>query len=259
MGSGDRQFEEGTSSFPPRKAQSRAICFRAQNEIISSEIKEIKLLRGGVLMYAAQARVQIDAVIGQIGHFESGTSSWVRGTTPSRGRRNQCSTPRQSCIPERRAHTRKDLGSRSRRGRATPCSSPCRRYRHRAWEHSRLLPSHQAIRRHLRAYRVHRSTPRRRYKARRSRRNRRPLGLQADRRRNRHLRSGGTAPCSTRHRRNRRLRQASTRRLLLRQSNGSRRFRLGGIAPCRLLSRGDNNFAPCPPSTPLQSANTPAR
>ena len=48
--------------------------FSFQKGVSFSKVKEIKGLRGGVLMYAAQAKLQIDAEIGKNGPFWTETS-----------------------------------------------------------------------------------------------------------------------------------------------------------------------------------------
>jgi hypothetical protein len=45
---------------------------------IFSKVKEIKRLRGGVVVYAAQANAQIDAEIGEKGRFRMKTAAGFR-------------------------------------------------------------------------------------------------------------------------------------------------------------------------------------
>jgi hypothetical protein len=55
------------------------VTFSYGKRAIFPKVKEIKRLRGGVAVYAAQASVQIDAEIGEKGRFRMKTSSILEG------------------------------------------------------------------------------------------------------------------------------------------------------------------------------------
>ena len=58
--------------------------FPRTKRVIFSEVKENKDLRGGVLLYAAQARPQFDAEIGKKGRFGTGTGYSNALSTPTK-------------------------------------------------------------------------------------------------------------------------------------------------------------------------------
>jgi len=63
------------------------VTFSYGKRAIFPKVKEIKRLRGGVAVYAAQASVQIDAEIGEKrekGRFRMKTSSILEGIIPTR-------------------------------------------------------------------------------------------------------------------------------------------------------------------------------